>query len=74
MYIGMSNYEDYDEKWCSGHYCPRDCEICECRAENREDDEPEDYPPDDPERFEEPSQDQLEMGFNPYMGGYDFDC
>jgi len=22
----------------------------------------------------EPSDDDLEMGFNPYLGGYDFDC
>lgn len=60
MYIGMNNYEDYDEEWCSGHYCPRDCEICHYNAEHRDIDEPDDS--------------QLEMGFNPYMGGYDFDC
>lgn len=35
MYIGMNNYSDYDEEWCEGHYCPRDCEICPYRAENR---------------------------------------
>lgn len=23
---------------------------------------------------DEPSDDDLEMGFNPYLGGYDFDC
>lgn len=60
MYIGMNNYEDYDEEWCSGYYCPRDCEICHYNAEHRDIDEPDDS--------------QLEMGFNPYMGGYDFDC
>ena len=60
MYIGMNNYEDYDEKWCSGHHCPRDCEICEFRAENRDIDEPDDS--------------QLEMGFDPYEGSYTYDC
>lgn len=39
MYVGMNNYQDYDPKWCDGHFCPRDCEICSFRAENREDDE-----------------------------------
>ncbi len=35
MYIGMNNYADYDPAWCDGHFCPRDCEICTYRAENR---------------------------------------
>lgn len=39
MYIGMNNYEDYDPKWCDGHYCPRDCEVCEYSAANREEGE-----------------------------------
>lgn len=41
MYVGMNNYEDYDPVYCDGHYCPRDCEICPYRAENREDGEDE---------------------------------
>ena len=39
MYVGMNNYQDYDPKYCDGHYCPRDCERCAYRAENREEDE-----------------------------------
>ena len=39
MYVGMNNYEDYDPKYCDGHYCPRDCEICPYRACEREGDE-----------------------------------
>ena len=35
MYIGANNYEDYDPQYCDGHYCPRDCEVCAYRAENR---------------------------------------
>ena len=34
--IGANNYEDYDPSWCDGHHCPRDCERCEYRAEERE--------------------------------------
>lgn len=33
--IGANNYSDYDPDWCDGHYCPRDCERCEYRAEER---------------------------------------
>ncbi len=62
---------------CDG-FCPYDAEYfssCEwfCGA-----DEPEDYPPEDweeedcdDEYYEE---DSIEMGFNPYIGGYDYDC
>ena len=30
---------DYDPKYCDGHYCPKDCEVCQYREENREEDE-----------------------------------
>ena len=26
---------EYDPEWCDGHYCPKDCEKCPFRAENR---------------------------------------
>ena len=35
--IGMNNYSDYDPKYCDGEFCPRDCDICGRREENRED-------------------------------------
>ena len=28
LYIGMNNYSNYDPKYCDGHYCCRDCDIC----------------------------------------------
>ena len=34
--IGMDNYSDYDPKWCDGHYCPRDCDVCGYRESERE--------------------------------------
>lgn len=61
---------------CDG-FCPYDAEYyntCEyyCGAES------DDYPPEDweeedcdDEYYEEGS---IEMGFNPYIGGYDYDC
>lgn len=39
MYVGMNNYEDYDPKYCVGHFCPRDCEVCPYRACEREEGE-----------------------------------
>ena len=36
MYIGVNNYEDYDPDCCDGHSCPRDCQICPWRWENRD--------------------------------------
>ena len=35
----MNNYSDYDERWCDGHFCPKDCETCPDRAENREEED-----------------------------------
>ena len=32
----MNNYSDYDERWCDGHFCPRDCGVCVYREENRD--------------------------------------
>ena len=26
---------EYDPEWCDGHYCPKDCEKCPFREENR---------------------------------------
>lgn len=30
---------EYDPVYCDGHYCPTDCEVCQCREGNREEDE-----------------------------------
>lgn len=57
MYIGMNNYSDYDPEYCDGHECPRDCEVCPWREENRGWDD-----------------DNLELGFDPYLGCYTDDC
>jgi hypothetical protein len=35
----MNNLSDYDPRWCDGHYCPKDCDRCPYRAENREEDD-----------------------------------
>lgn len=55
----------YNPDVCDGDLCVMDCDHCHKAEEAQEangdfDDEPDDS--------------QLEMGFNPYMGGYDFDC
>ena len=34
--IGANNYSDYDEAWCEGHFCPRDCEGCPWSVEFRD--------------------------------------
>ena len=31
----MNNLSDYDPRWCDGHFCPKDCDRCPYRAENR---------------------------------------
>lgn len=28
---------EYDPVYCDGHYCPKDCDVCEFREENRVD-------------------------------------
>ena len=58
--IGMNNYSDYDPEWCDGHPCPRDCERCGYNVEHRD--------------YVEPDDDDLEMGFDPYLGCYTGDC
>ena len=30
---------EYDPVYCDGHFCPKDCEVCQYREENREEDE-----------------------------------
>lgn len=53
----------YNPDVCEGDLCVMDCDHCHKAEEAQEADD--DFEPDDS---------QLEMGFNPYMGGYDFDC
>lgn len=56
--MSVSKYMYSPEK-CDGDFCPGDCDRCSKAEEEC------DYEPDDS---------QLEMGFNPYSGCYDFDC
>lgn len=30
---------EYDQAYCDGHYCQKDCEVCQYREENQEEDE-----------------------------------
>lgn len=66
--IGMNNREYYDPEICDGHYCCRDCEKCDLLDEILEKLEAE-------EGYNaEPSDSDLEMGFDPYLGCYTDDC
>lgn len=51
----------YDPEVCDGDFCPGNCDYCAKRdaAENA---------------VMEPGDDDLEMGFDPYMGCYTDDC
>ena len=64
----MKNIPYYVPDVCDGHYCPMDCEDGHCpwadeamEAMNEDD-------------YIEPSDDQIEMGFDPYLGCYTEDC
>lgn len=35
----MKNIPYYTPEICDGHYCPKDCDGCQYREENREDDD-----------------------------------
>lgn len=66
----MKNIPYYTPEVCDGHYCPMDCEAhCpwadEAMEFNFKDEEND---------VIEPSDDDLEMGFDPYMGCYTDDC
>lgn len=55
----------YNPDVCGGDLCVMDCSRCsKCEAAQEANGDFDD----------EPDDSQLEMGFNPYMGGYDFDC
>lgn len=66
----MKNIPYYVPEICDGHYCPMDCEAhcpwadeaMEFIANQEEDDDV------------EPSDDYLELGFDPYLGCYTDDC
>ena len=32
----MNYYSDYDPVWCDGHECPKNCDRCQWREENRD--------------------------------------
>ncbi len=49
----------YDPDKCDGDFCPLDCDNCIKSEEND---------------VIEPSDDDFEMGFDPYMGCYTDDC
>lgn len=55
----------YTPEFCDGNYCCKDCEECHIghRIEEMESD-----------GYDEPSDRDLEMGFDPYAGCYTDDC
>lgn len=59
----------YDPDFCDGHFCQKDCEGCPTAEKIMEHEE---YL--DSLETDEPSDDQLEMGFDPYAGCYTYDC
>ena len=62
-----SDCEFYNPKYCDGHTCPvSDPNRCYYADEMLEDQEEYDYI--------EPLGDELEMGFDPYLGCYTDDC
>ena len=66
----MKNIPYYIPEICDGHYCPMDCEDGHCPYA----DEAMEYIASLEDDDVEPSDDYLEMGFDPYLGCYTDDC
>lgn len=66
----MKNIPYYTPEICDGHYCPMDCEDGHCPYA----DEAMEYIASLEDGDVEPSDDYLEMGFDPYLGCYTDDC